>query len=82
MDPANEVKVPHVERAVGAASQRHGGKQHHVPSRAAAARATRDAPIEAVPHHGADNRGLLGQEDVFSIPFVKDSWGERNAKVT
>lgn len=82
MDPANEVEVPHVERAVGAAGQCHGGKEHHVPSRAAAAGATRDAPVEAVPHHSADNRGLLGQEDIFSIPFVKDSCGEGNAEVT
>lgn len=77
--PANEVEVAHVEGAVGADGQRHGGKQHHVPGCAAAARAAGNAPVEAVPHDGADDRRLLGQEYVFSISFVKDSWGETSA---
>lgn len=78
MDPANEVEVPHVEGAVGAVRQGDGRKQHHVPGWAVAARTAGDAPVEAVPHHGADHRGLLGEEDVLAVPFVKDRFGERN----
>lgn len=60
MHPPDEVEVSDVEGAIGPAGQRHRGEQHHVPSRAAAARAAGDAAIEAVPHDGADDRGLLG----------------------
>lgn len=75
MDPADEVEVPHVEGAVGAGGQRHGSKQHHVPGGPAAARTAGDTPVETVPHHGADDGRLLGEEDVLSVSLVKDSWG-------
>lgn len=77
MDPADEVEVAHVEGAVGPTGQRHGSKQHHVPGGAAAARTAGDAPVKAVPHHGADDGRLLGEEDVLSVSLVKDSWGGR-----
>lgn len=77
MDPTDEVKVPDVKGTVGAAGQGHRGEQHHVSSSAAAAGATGDAPVKTVPHHGADDGRLLGQENVLPIPFVKDSWGDR-----
>lgn len=79
MNPADEVEVPHVERAVRAACQCHGGKQHHVPSCATAAWTAGDTPVKTIPHHSADHRRLLGEEDVFPVSFVKDSWGRRNA---
>lgn len=79
MNPADEVEVPHVERAVRAAGQCHGGKQHHVPSSASAAWPAGDAPVKTIPHHSADDRRLLGEEDVFPVSLVKDSWGGRNA---
>lgn len=75
MDSADEVEVPHVEGAVGAAGQCHGSKQHHVPSSAAAAWTAGDAPVKTIPHHGADDRRLLGEEDVLPVSLVKDSWG-------
>lgn len=75
MHPADEVEVPHVERAIRAAGQCHGGKQHHVPSGATTAWTAGDAPIKTIPHHSADDRRLLGEEDVFPISLVKDSWG-------
>lgn len=73
MDPPDEVEVSDVKGTVGAAGQGHGREQHHVPSSAAAARTTGDAPVKTVPHHSADDRRLLGQEDVLPISFVKDS---------
>lgn len=73
MDPTDEVKVPDVKGSVGAAGQGHRGEQHHVSSSAAAAGTTRDAPIKTVPHHGADDGRLLGQENILPISFVKDS---------
>ncbi|TNN40064.1 hypothetical protein EYF80_049759 [Liparis tanakae] len=82
VDPADEVEVAHVERAVGPAGQRHGGEQHHVAGGAAAARAAGDAPVEAVAHHGADDGRLLGEEHVLSVALVENSWGrgERNER--
>lgn len=74
VDPAHEIEVSHVEGAVGAAGQRHGGEQHHVTSSTAAARAAGDAPVEAVPHNGADDGWLLGEVDILPVSFVKDSW--------
>lgn len=73
MDPTDEVKVPDVKGTVRAAGEGHRGEQHHVSSSAAAAGTTGDAPVKTVPHHGADNRRLLGQENVLPISFVKDS---------
>lgn len=78
MDPADEVEVPHVEGAVRAAGQRHGSKQHHVPGGAGAAWTAGDAPVETIPHHGADDGRLLGEEHVLPVALVKDSWGGRN----
>lgn len=80
MDPADEVEVPHIERAIGAGGQRHGGEQHHVPGCTAAARTTGDAPVETVAHHAADDGRLLGEEDVFPVSLVKDSLGERRTR--
>jgi len=73
VDPADEVEVPHVEGAVRAAGQCHRGKQHHVPRCATAAWAAGYAAVETIPHNSVDDRGLLGEEDVFPISFVKDS---------
>lgn len=73
MDPADEVKVPNVKGTIGATGQGHRGEQHHVSSSAAAAGTTGDAPVKTVPHHSANDRRLLGQEDVLPISFVKDS---------
>lgn len=70
MDLADEVEVPYVERAIRAAGQRHWGKQHHVPGCTTAAWTAGDAPIKTIPHHGCDDRGLLGQEDIFPISLV------------
>lgn len=75
VDPANEVEVPHVEGAVWATGERHGGKQHHVSGCSAAAGTTGDTAVETVPHDGADDRGLLGEEDIFPVSFVEDSCG-------
>lgn len=72
MDPADEVEIPDIERAIRAAGQCHRGEQHHVAGRTAAARTTGDTPIETVPHYSGDDRGLLGEEDVFPISLVKD----------
>lgn len=77
MDPADEVEVADVEGAVGAAGQRHGGKQHHVAGGAAAARSAGDAAVEAVAHHGADDGRLLGEVDVLAVPFVQDACAEQ-----
>lgn len=77
MDPADEVEVADVEGAVRAAGKRHGGKQHHVPGGAAAARSTGDAAVEAVAHHGADDGRLLGEIDVLPVPFVQDPCTEQ-----
>lgn len=79
MNPADEVEVPDVERAIRAAGQCHGGKQHHVPSCATAAWPAGDAAVKTIPHHSADDRRLLGEEDVFPVSLVKDSCGGRNA---
>lgn len=73
MDPADKVEVPHVERAIRAAGQCHRGKQHHVPRSTAAGWTTGDAPVKTISHHSADNRRLLGEEDVLPVSFVKDS---------
>lgn len=78
MDPADEIEVPHVEGAIRAAGQCHGGEQHHVPSGATAAWTTGDAPVKTIPHHSADDRGLLGEEDVFPVSLVQDSCGGRS----
>lgn len=82
MDPAEEVEVPHVEGAVRTTGQGHGSKQHHVPCGAAAAWTARDAPVKTIPHHGADDRRLLGEEDVLPVSLVKDSCGGRNSMNT
>lgn len=79
MDSPDEVEVPDIERAIRAAGQRHRGKQHHVPGRTAAAWTAGDTPVETVTHYSGDDRGLLGEEDVFPISLVKDSWGQTNA---
>lgn len=79
MDPADEVEVAHIEGAVGAAGEGHRCKQHHVAGGAAAAGDAGDAPVETIPHDGADDRRLLGEVDVFPISFVKDSCGQTNA---
>lgn len=73
MDSADEVEVPHIERAIRTAGQCHWGKQHHVLSSTTAAWTTGDAAIKTIPHHSADDRRLLGEEDVLPISFVKDS---------
>lgn len=73
MHPADEVEVPYVEGAVRAAGQCHRGKQHHVTRCTTAARTARDAPVETIPHYGADDWRLLGEEHVFPISLVKDS---------
>lgn len=79
MDPADEVEVPDIERAIRAAGQRHRGKQHHIPGCTTAAWTTGDAPVETIAHYSGDDRGLLGEEDIFPISLVKDSWGQMNA---
>lgn len=79
MNPADEVEIPHIERAIRATGKCHRGKQHHVPGCTAAARTTGDAPVETIPHYSTDDRRLLGEEDVFPISLVKDSWGEGKA---
>lgn len=73
MDPADEVEVPHVERAIRSAGQCYRGEQHHVPSGTTAAGTTGDAPVKTIPHHSTDDRRLLGEEDVLPVSFVKDS---------
>lgn len=78
MNPANEIEVPHVERAVGATGQCHRGKQHHIPRNTTAAWTAGDTPVKTIPHHSADDWRLLREEDVLPVSFVKDSWGGEN----
>lgn len=79
MNPSDEVEVAHIERAVRAAGQGHRGKQHHVPGCTVAARTTGDTPVEAIAHYSADDRRLLGEEDVLPVSLVQDPLGERKA---
>ena len=72
VDASYEVQVAHVQTPVAAASQRHWRQQLVALGNAAAAGAG-DAPPPAIAHNAADERGLLGQEDVLSTSFMKDA---------
>lgn len=71
-NPPHVVEVAHVKTSIRAASQGHGGHELVAVSKAITAGAGNAAPAP-VPHHTADNRGLLGDEDILTIAHVKNA---------
>lgn len=72
-NPPHIVEVAHVQTSIWATGQSHRGQQLVSVSKAITAGAGDAAPAP-VPHHAADYRRLLGDEDILPIAHMKNTW--------
>lgn len=79
-NPPHIVKVTHVQTPIWAAGQSYWGQQLVSVSQTVTAGAG-DAPPAPIPHHAADYRRLLGDEDVLAISHVKNAWWGKGAGI-
>lgn len=72
-DPSDVVEISHVEAAVGAAREGHGGQELVAVSEAVAA-GTGNAPAAPIAHDAPDDRRLLRHKLVLPVSLVQDAW--------
>lgn len=80
-DPSDVVEISHIEAAVGAARQGHGGQELVAVSKAVATGAG-DASPAPIAHDAPDDGGLLRHKLVLPIPFVQDACEETENRIT
>lgn len=71
-NPADVVKITYIHTSIRTAGQSDGGKQFLLHRRAVAVW-TGDCANHPSPHHCGDDQGLLGNKDILSITFMKDT---------
>lgn len=74
-DPSDVVEISHVEAAVGAAREGHGGQELVAVGEAVAA-GTGNAPAAPVAHDAPNDRWLLRHKLVLPVSLVQDAWDE------
>lgn len=72
-DPSDVVEISHVEAAVGAAREGHGGQELVAIGEAVAA-GTGNAPAAPIAHDAPDDRRLLRHKLVLPVSLVQDAW--------
>lgn len=71
--PPDKVEVSHEDAAVRPGGQRNGRKELAAVGWPIAVGAG-DSPLVSIAHNCGDDWGLLGEEYVFSVPFMYDAW--------
>lgn len=72
-DPSDVVEISHVEAAVGAAREGHGGQELVAVGEAVAA-GTGNAPAAPIAHDAPDDGRLLRHKLVLPVSLVQDAW--------
>lgn len=73
-NPADVVEITDIHTSIRTAGQSDWSKQFLLHGRAVAVR-TRDCSDRPSPHHCGDDQRLLGNKDILSITFMKDTCG-------
>lgn len=76
-NPADVVKITYIHTSIRTAGQSDGGKQLLLHGRPVAVW-TGDCANRPCPHHCGDDKRLLGNKDILSITFMKDTCRREN----